>query len=67
MHPEEPGAVRRHRTLPGELGVLAQRRGDYDTARKLYEQSLHIKEELGDWAGMANTYHNLGILAQDQR
>ena len=50
----------------GQLGILAQLRGDYDTARKLYEQSLHIKEELGDRAGMANTYHNLGILAQDQ-
>ena len=46
------------------LGMLAQARGDYDTARKLYEQSLHIKEELGDRAGMATTHHNLGILAQ---
>ena len=52
-------AAWRHR-----LGVLAQLRGDYDTARKLYEQSLHIKEELGNRAGMAATYHQLGMLAQ---
>ena len=49
-----------------QLGILAQRRGDYDTARKLYEQSLHIEEELGNRAGMANTYGQLGILAHDQ-
>ena len=46
------------------LGVLAQRRGDYDTARKLYEQSLRIKEELGNRASIATTHHHLGILAQ---
>ena len=47
-----------------QLGVLVQRRGDYDAAHKLYEQSLTIFEELGDRAGMAITHHNLGILAQ---
>ena len=54
-------AVWRHR-----LGMLAQRRGDYDTARKLYEQSLRIKEELGDRAGIATTHHQLGVLAHDR-
>ena len=49
-----------------QLGMLAQARGDYDTAHNLYEQSLHIKEELGDRADMATTYHQLGILAHDQ-
>jgi len=48
------------------LGILAQARGDYDTARNLYEQSLHIKEALGDRAGMATIYGQLGILAHDQ-
>ena len=47
-----------------ELGVLAQARGDYDTAHTRYQQALRIKEELGDRASMANTYHQLGILAQ---
>ena len=49
-----------------QLGVLAQFRGDYDTARDRYQQSLTIEEELGNRAGMANTYHQLGVLAQDQ-
>ena len=48
------------------LGILAQARGDYDTAHKLYEQSLRIKEELGNRASMATTYHQLGMLAQNQ-
>ena len=49
-----------------QLGILAQARGDYDTAHTLYQQALAIFEELGDRAGMATTYHQLGILAQDQ-
>ena len=47
-----------------ELGVLAQRRGDYDTAHDRYQQALTIFENLGDRAGTATTHHNLGILAQ---
>ena len=47
-----------------QLGVLAQARGDYDTARNRYQQALAIFEELGDRAGMAATYGQLGVLAQ---
>jgi tetratricopeptide (TPR) repeat protein len=46
-----------------QLGVLAQSRGDYDTAQARYEQSLTINERLGNQAGMAASYHQLGILA----
>jgi len=46
-------------------GVLAQQQGDYGQARQFYEESLRIKEELGDWAGVAQTLHQLGMLAQD--
>ena len=49
-----------------QLGVLARRRGDYDTARTRYQQALAIFEELGNRAGTAKTYHQLGILAHDQ-
>ena len=49
-----------------ELGVLAQRRGDYDTAHDRYQQALTIFENLGDRAGTATTHHNLGILAHDR-
>jgi hypothetical protein len=34
-------------------------------AARLHQRSLDIKEEFGDQAGMANIYHQLGILAQD--
>ena len=47
-----------------QLGVLAQARGDYDTARTRYQQALAIFEELGNRADMAATYHQLGVLAQ---
>jgi tetratricopeptide repeat protein len=42
--------------------MVAQRRGDYDQALEWYRKSLAIKEELGNRAGMANSYHQLGIL-----
>jgi tetratricopeptide (TPR) repeat protein len=46
------------------LGILAQRRGDYDEARRLYQRCLDIGERVGDQAGMADSYHQLGMLAQ---
>ena len=46
----------RQATWHHELGVLARARGDYDTAHNRYQQALAIFEELGDRAGMANTY-----------
>ena len=47
-----------------QLGILAQDRGDYNTAETRYQQSLDINERLGNQAGMATSYHQLGILAQ---
>ena len=47
-----------------ELGVLAQARGDYDTAHTRYQQALTTFEELGNRTSMATSYHQLGILAQ---
>jgi len=54
----------RQATWHHELGVLAQARGDYDTAHNRYQQALTIFEELGNRANMATSYHQLGILAQ---
>jgi len=36
--------------------ILAQRRGDYNTAEQRYRDSLTIKEEIGDQASIAITY-----------
>ncbi|MGH2941190.1 MAG: tetratricopeptide repeat protein [Solirubrobacteraceae bacterium] len=47
-----------------ELGLLAERRGDYETAEQRYTQSLAIDERLGNQAGLARSHHQLGILAQ---
>jgi len=47
-----------------QLGILAQLRGDYETAEERYTQSLQIKERLGNQAGLATGYHQLGMLAQ---
>jgi tetratricopeptide (TPR) repeat protein len=46
------------------LGILAQHTGNYDEARKLYQQSLEIEQKLGDQSGISKSLHQLGILAQ---
>jgi tetratricopeptide (TPR) repeat protein len=46
-----------------QLGLLAQRRGDYPTAQTRYHDALAIREALGDRAGVAASYHQLGNLA----
>ena len=49
-----------------QLGMVAQRRGDYDAALDWYRKSLAIKEQLGNRAGMASSYHQLGVVAHDR-
>ena len=46
--------------------MLAQARGDYDEAARQYQRTLDINERLGNQAGMATSYHNLGALAYDR-
>ena len=46
------------------LGVLAQDTGDYGQARQFHQESLRIKEELGDRAGVAISLGQLGRLAE---
>ena len=50
----------------GNLGLVAQELGDYERARRLYQESLTIRRELGDKAGMAELFSNLGSIAQKQ-
>ncbi len=42
------------------LGDIARNRGKWDEAEKLYRQSLEIKTELGDRAGMEISWGCLG-------
>ena len=48
------------------LASLASIKGDYESARALYERSLAIRRELGDHSGVADSLSNLGLLAADQ-
>ena len=48
------------------LGILAQARGDYDSAERSFRQALEIFERFGDQARMAITYRQLGTLAQER-
>ncbi|MGI5241655.1 tetratricopeptide repeat protein [Dactylosporangium sp. CA-139066] len=43
-----------------QLGMLAQNRGDYAEAERRYRQSWDIDEQLGDQAGVASSYGELG-------
>ena len=46
-----------------ELGILAQHRGDYNSAEDHYQAALAICEEIGDRANIGVVYHQLGVLA----
>lgn len=59
----EPPGGRRPRI---QLGVIAQLREDYAEAEQRYQASLTIVEELGDRAGIATSYGQLGMLRTTQ-
>ena len=48
------------------LAVLHHALGDLDAARKLYNQSLAIAQELGSKTGIAQVLHNLAAITQGQ-
>ncbi|MGB9775356.1 MAG: tetratricopeptide repeat protein [Anaerolineae bacterium] len=50
--------------LTHNLGVLAQAQGDYPEARRLYGESLRLKEQLGDRARVAITTAQLALLEE---
>ena len=48
--------------LCNELGLWLKFRGAYAEALRWYEQSVVLKEELGDKAGLATSYTNIGSI-----
>ena len=58
-------AAQRTKALNG-AGLLALRKGDYATARSLYQESLSVYRELGDQRGLADAIHSLGFLASHE-
>jgi non-specific serine/threonine protein kinase len=47
-------------------GVLAYQQRDYPAARALHEESLSIRQQLGDRKGIADSLNNLGLVVCDQ-
>lgn len=45
-----------------KLGMTGYAIGDYEAALAWYEKSVALKEKLGDQAGLAASYNNLGHL-----
>ena len=48
------------------LGNIHYQQGRYDDAIKLYQESMNIKEELGDRGGIAKVLHQLGNIHYQQ-
>ena len=48
----------------GNLGILADNRGELDDARSLYEQALSLYREQGERAGESAVYSNLAVIAR---
>jgi len=48
------------------LGMIEPHQGNYDEAKRLYNEALSIEQKLGDQSGIANTLHQLGRLAELQ-
>lgn len=47
----------------GNLGTLAMRQGDRQTAQACLEQHLQLVQQLGDWQGEINAYSKMAQLA----
>ena len=62
LAPDSPEAA----VTEGTLGILAQLRGDYDSAECSYRHVLEIFTRLGHKKNMAAAYHQLAMLAQDR-
>jgi predicted ATPase/DNA-binding SARP family transcriptional activator len=56
----------RARLLHG-AGVLTHEQGNYARARAWYEESLTLRQTLGDRRGVAASLNSLGVAAMDQR
>jgi len=53
-------------SILAKMGSLHRDLGDYAEARRLYQESLDIAQQLGDRATIAQALNNLGLMAQDQ-
>src|SRR4051794_7571501 len=54
-------------TTLNNLSQISHARGDYETALKYLEQSLQIRREIGDKAGLITTLHNMAHIVLQAR
>jgi tetratricopeptide (TPR) repeat protein len=54
-------------SLLSNLAILARFQGDTTVARKLHQEGLALRRELGDKSAIANSLNNLGNVALDQQ
>jgi tetratricopeptide (TPR) repeat protein len=53
-------------SVSADLGALLSRRGEYDAARPLLEESLAIFREAGDRRGIGTVLYHIGTMLLDQ-
>jgi putative nucleotidyltransferase with HDIG domain len=52
--------------VEGNLGILANVQGDFESARDHYARALEAYRQAGHEHGCAQAYHNLGMVSADQ-
>ena len=60
----DPGNLTSRSVGIGNLGLIAQTRGDLDGAERLLRESLEIEKKLGRLEGQASELGNLGAIAE---
>ncbi|MBU7027350.1 MAG: tetratricopeptide repeat protein, partial [Theionarchaea archaeon] len=48
------------------IGVIYQRRGEFEKALEYFDKSLEIKKKINDERGIAEVYHNIGMILRDR-
>ena len=48
------------------IATIDMRKGEYDAAREDFEKAMKIRQQIGDRAGEAATFHQLGILSWER-
>ncbi|MBI1731066.1 tetratricopeptide repeat protein [Candidatus Acetothermia bacterium] len=63
---EKLGSDIGHAAMLDCAGIFKMSTGEYDKAKKLFEQSLEIRKRLGDQSGISASLHQLGMIHQNQ-
>ncbi len=56
--------LQQHARVHSNLGLVAWKQGEFDTAESYFEESIALKRKLGDRHGEAKSLNNLGLVAR---